>query len=413
MEINNEFLGKILSSDSSKIIIQDWNIETNIAPGSNHSSELSRLTVEYQKKGKTFKKSFILKIPSAHPMYKMGMKFKMYEKEYPIYTEVLEEMYKLDGGEHIGPKLYYADDKHSLMMKDLALSGYKMVDRIGQLDFDQCYLVLKKLAKFHGLSVKLNQDGKMKPVVKEMLWRETEIDELFKKCQENVCELLAKSIDPKFNLYEKISSIKDVLHERLHREVIPDRFTFRVLNHGDLWLGNTLFKFDKYGDPIKVKLIDFQNSSWTSPVIDILDFTISSMRFEVFERYFHVLMEAYVGTLNKTLQLFQCGSYSLEELYRDMDKLPTLVIICLACRLPILLSSAEDSINFRNCCKEGIIDSAYHEKLFKNEVYLKVLNQWISHYVKKSKSLAKYLHSYLPILIIILHTYREVIIMCV
>ncbi|XP_065224378.1 uncharacterized protein LOC135848405 [Planococcus citri] len=243
MEITNELLSKILSGDSScKVAILDWHIEDNIAPGNNHSSMLSRLIVEYQRKGKIFKKSFILKIPSTHPAYSYGVRFKMYEKEYPMYTEVLEEMYKIDG-EHIGPRLYYTDDKYSLMMKDLSLSGYKTTDRTKQLDFHHCCLVLKKLAKFHGLSVKLNQNSKLSSTIKRMLCFDIEPDERDRKMTKRVCEQVAKTISPKSTLHKKILQIKDDLGDRFRQEITSDRFTFRVLNHGDLWLGNTLFKY--------------------------------------------------------------------------------------------------------------------------------------------------------------------------
>ncbi|XP_065222309.1 uncharacterized protein LOC135846891 [Planococcus citri] len=376
MEITNELLSKILSGDSkSKVAILDWHIEDNIAPGNSHLSMLSRLMVEYQRKGKIFKKSFILKVPSTHPRYNFGIKFKLYEKEYPMYTEVLEEMYKIDG-EHIGPRLYYTDDKYSLMMKDLSLSGYKTADRTQQLDFDHCYLVLKKLAKFHGLSVKLNQCSKINPIIKGKLWIDgVELDERDKECPRRCCELLAKIVHPKFGLYEKLHQIKDDICDMLRQELISDRFTFNVLNHGDLCLGNTLFKYDRYGDVMKVKFIDFQFSSWVPPVFDILGFTICSMRFDVFEKHFNFLMQTYIDTLNKTLKFAQCDLYSLEELYRDMENLPATIIMNLCSRLPQLLHGYE--------IPGGHEMVAYHEIFFKNELYLKVLHQWISYYHKK------------------------------
>ncbi|XP_065221388.1 uncharacterized protein LOC135846309 [Planococcus citri] len=384
MEINNELLSKILSGDSSsKVAILDWHIEDNIAPGNNHSSMLSRLMVEYQRKGKIFKKSFILKVPSTHPAYSFGIKFEVYDKEYPMYTEVLEEMYKIDG-EHMGPRLYYTDDKYSLMMKDLSLSGYKTADRTKQLDFHHCCLVLKKLARFHGLSVKLNRNSKISSTVKRMLYLDVELNEQFKELPRRICEQFAKITSSRSSLREKILQIKDDMSDRYRQELTSDRFTFKVLNHGDLWLGNTLFKYDKYGEVMKVKFIDFQYSSWTSPVFDILGFTICSMRFDVFERHFDFLMETYIDSLNKTLKLVQCDLYSLEELYRDMENLPATVIMNLSARLPPMLYGFKNATEHEIVIKDGILDiPAYYEKFFENELYLNVLDQWISHYDKK------------------------------
>ncbi|XP_065222493.1 uncharacterized protein LOC135847040 [Planococcus citri] len=385
MEITNDLLSKILSGDSQcKITIQQWHIQKNVfLQSNNHTSELSKLIVEYQRKGKTFKKSFVLKVPSAHPMYDLGVKFKMYEKEYPMYTEVLEEMYKIDG-EHIGAKLYYSDNKYSLMMKDLTLSGYKVVDKVKQLDYHQCYMVLRKLAKFHALSVKLDRHSKISPALKRIPWLgEVELEESFKKYLNYAFEQLAKSVDSKFNLEEKILQCKDYVFDELMQEMTSNQLIFKVLTHGDLWLGNTLFKFNKYGQAMKVKFIDFQCPSWSSPVFDILCFTLTSMRFEVFERHFDFLMETYVEALNDTLKFFQCGSYSLEELRRDMDILHSSAMIFLCCHLPQALSNLEQPLDYQRYYIDGVVDFRIYDAFFKNETYLKTLNKWIGYYVKK------------------------------
>ncbi|XP_065221617.1 uncharacterized protein LOC135846448 [Planococcus citri] len=386
MEINNELLSKMLSGDSSsKVTILNWHVKNNIvALGNNHTSELSRLIVEYQRKGRIFKKSFILKVPSTHPMYSLAVRFNMYEKEYPIYTEILEEMYKIDG-EHLGPKLYYADDKYSLIMKDLAASGYKMVDRLKQLDYDQCYLVLKNLAKFHGLSVKLERSSKISPAVKKILWLDNpETEEDCAEFMRNACEQMAENLDRKLGLYDKLMQMgKEGIYDRVRQEMHPNRFRFNVLNHGDCWLGNSLFKFDKYGNVKKVKMIDFQCSAWLTPAYDILFFTLSSMRYDVFERHFNFLMETYIETLNKTLRFLQCGSYSLEELYRDMDSLRLTVTVILGCQLPQTLSSHENPIDYKDFIHNGKVDYPNFNKVYKNEIYLRVLHRWMSYYVMK------------------------------
>ncbi|XP_065221619.1 uncharacterized protein LOC135846450 [Planococcus citri] len=385
MEINNELLSKMLSADSSsKVTILNWRIKSNIiALGNNNTSQLSRLKVEYQRRGRIFKKSFILKVPSAHPMYTIALKYKVYDKEYRIYTQVLEEMYKIDG-ERVGAKLYYANDQHSLIMKDLSLSGYKMADRVQQLDYEQCYLVLKSLAKFHALSVKLDQNSKLDRAIKVIpCLTETELADETIVYLNNNCEQLANCIDPKFGLREKILQIKDQMYEKLCQEMNPNRYRFNVLTHGDCWLGNTLFKFDKYGNVKKMKLIDFQCSSWQSPAYDILYFTLSSMKFDVFEKHFPYLMEIYIETLNRTLRFFHCGSYSLEELYRDMESSPVTICMILCMQLPETLTSHEKPIDYRDCIRNGAVDFDSYNKLFENPIYLKVLNQWISYYVEK------------------------------
>lgn len=44
----------------------------------------------------------------------------------------------------------------------------------------------------------------------------------------------------------------------------PMRCGFHVMNHGDIWLNNMLFKSDANGNPLEVSMIDYQGSFWVS-----------------------------------------------------------------------------------------------------------------------------------------------------
>lgn len=388
MEFNKDLLGKILVGDTSgKVNVLKWNIESNIVKsGNNHTSELSRLIVEYQKKGKIFKKSFILKIPSAHPVYKIALRYNLYQREYPMYTEVLQEMYKIDG-EHIGPRLYYVGKNNSLMLKDLSMSGYTMVDRVKQLDYEQCAIVFKKLAKFHALSVKLNQTCTLDAKFSRLYWLDHSVNfEETQRCFKNVGQCYEKIFHPESKrLVELLTHFKTGdFFQMMFEELNSQRFAFNVLNHGDLWTGNILFKFDKYGVVRKAKFIDFQRTFWMTPANDIWFFTVSSMQFDVFEDHFDLLLKTYVDTLNKTLRYLKCESYDLSDLRCDLDNLPLTAIFYVIGTLPQLISTHEEPFDFRCCIGEdGNIDFEYYNKIYENELYKKVMNKWISYFRTK------------------------------
>lgn len=44
----------------------------------------------------------------------------------------------------------------------------------------------------------------------------------------------------------------------------PMRCGFTVLNHGDDWINNLMFKFNENGEATEVKLLDYQMSYWVS-----------------------------------------------------------------------------------------------------------------------------------------------------
>lgn len=54
-----------------------------------------------------------------------------------------------------------------------------------------------------------------------------------------------------------------------------------VLNHGDLWVNNMMFKYDANGRPIDLVFVDYQMSFYSSPGIDINYFLNTSPKIDV------------------------------------------------------------------------------------------------------------------------------------
>lgn len=116
----------------------------------------------------------------------------------------------------------------------------------------------------------------------------------------------------------------------------PMRCGFQVLNHGDTWLNNMMFKFD--GDStIDLKLIDFQMPFWGSPVADIVYFLISSVADDIKVDNFDDFVEFYQSELALALQKVNYKKHipTLSELHIDLlekgpfGKTKTLELLCL------------------------------------------------------------------------------------
>lgn len=95
---------------------------------------------------------------------------------------------------------------------------------------------------------------------------------------------------------------------------------FQVLNHGDLWVNNMMFKSDEDENPLDVSLIDFQGPFWGTPVIDLMYFIISSAaddikieHFDSFIAFYHEELTAALKKLN-----FNQPIPTLSELHIDM-----------------------------------------------------------------------------------------------
>lgn len=106
----------------------------------------------------------------------------------------------------------------------------------------------------------------------------------------------------------------------------PMKCGFKVLNHGDTWCNNFLFKNDADGNSIDMRFIDYQMSFWGSPVTDLGYFFISSLADDVKVENFDDLLMFYHEELVKALKTLNYEKHipTLSELHIDLlEKAPT------------------------------------------------------------------------------------------
>lgn len=76
--------------------------------------------------------------------------------------------------------------------------------------------------------------------------------------------------------------------------------SYKVLNHGDFWVNNYLFKYEE-GIPVDVIFVDFQMSYFSSPGIDLNYFLSTSQRTDVLENKRDVILDSYYNVFSSTL----------------------------------------------------------------------------------------------------------------
>ncbi|XP_046400458.1 uncharacterized protein LOC124166809 isoform X2 [Ischnura elegans] len=196
-----------------------------------------------------------------------------------------------------------------VLMEDLKDAGYSMVDRMVGLDLDQSLLVMRSLGKLHAFSYCLQQKDPVtfQSIVK--LTPETWMVPDGKGHRESVyqkCALAAAAA-----IRERYPSAADALTDRLREGLfklmtksVTARDRYSVINHGDVWINNLLFRKRSKGGSWEVKFVDYQMVRYCTPAADLSYFLLTSVERTIREKCFDELLKEYHSTLVRWLDHF-------------------------------------------------------------------------------------------------------------
>ncbi|XP_065209793.1 uncharacterized protein LOC135838134 [Planococcus citri] len=423
---------KAEEEDVSSIQIVDWRVDgMNEKSIISYASELSRLVVRYRyhyrcggakgaKKGGqdgdgagagavSREKIFIIKDPTKAPLYAYVKNFGWYDNEVTMYDRVFPQMLQqlapeLDHDEHsyeyeyFTPRQYYFDDETQLLvLQDLSQSGYKCADRVQKLDLEHCIYAVRSLAKLHALSVKLETTvGLPESVKRNAIFSADRASDLTAILAQGIATFTDCVPQHLKQLYPNvIADFTQLSAEKLIRanDDCWRNTRFRVLNHGDFNVNNIMYKYDESLGLVKnVKLIDFQLSHWNGPANDLLFFTITSMRFDVYRKHLASLLQIYSDTANKILRRLGCpvSSYenvSVSRLLDDIDTLYPYALYVLSCVLPFIMFDPQDPnanpIDAKSLIKDDQIDFSDRKDALYRKSYQETMIRWLQHFAQK------------------------------
>lgn len=110
---------------------------------------------------------------------------------------------------------------------------------------------------------------------------------------------LSKSIE-KFSSIASCKAIRSA--ERIENGL-------NVINHGDLWSNNIMYRHNIGGDATDVRLVDFQCCYWGSPLLDVINVLVTSSHKTLRLDDWNKLFEYYHGELTWVLTCldYQCS----------------------------------------------------------------------------------------------------------
>lgn len=268
------------------------------------------------------KKSFDLEESITKP-------YNLFPKEIRFYSDYLPEMNEIlksiDEYEELAPELFYSNEEIELIvLSDLSIDGYNIVDRQDRVSAEGVEIVLRKLAKLHASSIICNRrrNGELEKEEYDLF----RIEGAFKPVFVNHMQAFVaavKSWGSEFDaLIPKLEYIAENYLE-LADKTVTSKGPLNVLAHNDLWFNNILFKKDpvdcgKLSDAI---FVDFQMIGWGSPAIDILHFFHTSLNEGDYQENYRNLIGIYHSHLERVLKKLEHDKVpTVEEILDEVKK---------------------------------------------------------------------------------------------
>ncbi|XP_012261909.2 uncharacterized protein LOC105689461 [Athalia rosae] len=309
-----ERVAKILKISGAKYDI----MKSGSNKGDNYVGVLHRIIIEGKKNGIPTKVPVIMKVPPKNETSRMVVQIDhlfprehyFYAKIVPTFNEFLKTHNKLM--ENI-PECYFSTSdnrKEAVCLEDLGVKGFVMRDRLKEMDFAHASIIMKTWGRFHALSFALRDQ---RPdifkseiaAMKEALWRPevvqhpdvvTRVNTLGKYVKMALAQENSKYLE-KFTKF--LSDVPRHLETSCDGSLAEP---YAVLNHGDSWSNNMMFRYEEGSDePKDIYMIDFQLCRYASPASDISYILYTSCSNDLRKNHFDELIKIYYDSLSSYL----------------------------------------------------------------------------------------------------------------
>ncbi|CAD7091488.1 unnamed protein product [Hermetia illucens] len=351
-EVFRKCLEKDLNVDNIQIV--HFEITPGSSPGDNYTSKIYRCKVLYNQphtEDKTiyFLAKSMIVIHLSDEFSQSGIT----EREVNVYRDLLPKLSKFLGGTIVAPKCYdiFTEPNQNFIFEDLKALGYTCADRVSGLDADHLKVVLNKTAKFHAASMKLLEEEPSTeaayPIgfINEISMKEPVVQGFWQGNLKLVAEIV--NTIPGYErfsakLMKVYDNFVDIALKMMRLDPVKD---IKVMNHGDLWVNNFLFKYnEETKEPTDVIFVDYQGTFVNSPAIDINYLFSTSAQLDPLRRKLELIEKNYYPVFVNELQRLEVKSVpSLEDILGQIRSREMFSIINLFAVLPLVSINREES----------------------------------------------------------------------
>ncbi|KAK0081372.1 hypothetical protein PV326_007700 [Microctonus aethiopoides] len=381
--LDKEFVERALRYSENDDTIRVNEILTKPATnkGDNYTSEMIRVSVNFHRNmnNKIIKenRSIIVKLGlTADGVHKdLIEQAGLFDTEINFMTTTLKDMNSILKDTKLGGNCLFTQrkDPSVLVIEDLAPLGFRMADRQTGLDLEHCILAMKGLAKFHASSVAVCEKT---PHYKDMYNKgifnndnPPEMTKFFTSGMKSLAKAVATWPELGESYSKKLMNISEIAYEKASDCRKRNDNEFNVINHGDFWVNNMLFKYDNKGKVIDHIFVDFQLCVYGSPAIDINYFLNTSPSESVLINQKDKIIDIYLSELTTTMKKLGCKSRppTLTDLKKSMRQTELYGFLSACTVLPLVLVDKNDAQNLEEIM--GQDDSAFNNKAYDGEAY--------------------------------------------
>ncbi|KAL0829687.1 hypothetical protein ABMA28_003192 [Loxostege sticticalis] len=298
--------------------------------GDNYVANVKRITVKVEG-GDDFK--MIAKIATQLESLRTVMSTNiMFNNEIIMYEQFLPKINSLqvEAGVPEKDRLKFAqcygclsEEPHELvLLEDLKVLGYAMLDRLSTMNEDAVLLVLKNFAILHSMSYVLKH---LEPETYtsfssrliqmwSIVFNKPEQRAFMEQVENGALEVLDDE-----NYKKAIRGVVSQTHTFADKIKKHENPKYLAIQQGDAWTNNLMFKLN--GDtPVDSIMIDYQVSSETSPVADILYFIFTCTDHATRSKQYLKWIDYYHEQLDKSLSNFGLkANFVYPKEYLDAD----------------------------------------------------------------------------------------------
>uniref|UniRef100_A0A182MBZ7 CHK kinase-like domain-containing protein n=1 Tax=Anopheles culicifacies TaxID=139723 RepID=A0A182MBZ7_9DIPT len=397
--INRDYFTRVLETYlHADVTVERYELAAGCSGGQNFMSAILRATVHYtlasSEPNRPEKVSLIVKTKLANPeLAEEADQLNVFGIEKTVYGPVLKAVRELltSFGDctQFAPRFIY-EDEHALVLEDLAVKGYRQPDRRARLDQPHMRLIVQKLAKFHAATAVLGRKNRDLFSVLASSSFATEGNPIHLFYANAIQHCIDQTVRvPELGQYtEFLRAFLEHAIEREAKSYESDEAGFQVLNHGDMWLNNLLWKYDADGTVNDVIMVDYQESFYGSPAFDLNHLLYSSANSAIQRAGFNELVQLYTSELQSALRQFKYDGPlpDLASVRAEMVSKRDHALIVTTCIVPPLILENSALATPENMLGDHEEAIRTREEIFSNPKFIEILSILLPRLVGDSSS---------------------------